>query len=210
MNIVEVKRKSAVPVYGIGLVWVLYSLMFPLLMTWHFILVACVSVFAYFILSKIFPGTIEKIEVPIEPESTGNELIDALLAEGTSAVSEMKRIHDSIPDINMQRKIHELILITEKIFNKLHSEPKAYKQVQRFAGFFLPTSLKLLNTYDRIGISGIDGENISGTMNRIDNALDMTLESYKKFFDSLFENVALDIETDIIVLESMLKNDGLL
>jgi len=210
MNIVEVKRKSAVPVYGIGVIWVLYSLMFPLYMTWHFILLACISAFAYFILSKIFPVTVEKIEVPIEPETTGDELIDALLAEGASAISEMKRIHDSIPNANVQRKIHELTLITEEIFNKLRSEPNAYKQVKRFAGFFLPTSLKLLNTYDRVGNSGIEGQNISDTMERIDNALDMTLESYKKFFDSLFENVALDIETDIIVLESMLKNDGLM
>jgi len=210
VKIVEVKIKSAIPVYGIGIVWLLYSLIFPLYMTWHFILIACIGVLVYFLLSKIFPPKIESIEVPCEPESTGDELIDALLAEGARAAAEMYRLQSSIPNSDIRKKITELIFITDKIFGKLRSEPNVYKQVKRFADFFLPASLKLLNTYDRMGKSGIEGENISGTMERIDNALDMTLESYKKFFDSLFENIALDIETDIAVLETMLKRDGLL
>jgi len=210
MKVIEVKTKSAAPVYGIAVIWVLYSLIFPLYMTWHFVLLACLSVLAYIVLSKIFPGKIERVEVPIEPESTGDEQIDSLLLEGVSAVTEMRRLHDAIRSDEVKRKVNQLILITDKIFNKLRVEPNAYKQVKRFADFFLPASLKLLNTYDRMGNSGVDGENISSTMERIDNALDMTLDSYKRFFDSLFENIALDIETDITVLETMLKRDGLL
>jgi len=210
VNIVKVKVKSVAPVYGIAVIWVLYVLIFPLYLTWHFIIPACLSVLTYFILSKIFPGSVKKIEVPIEPISTGDDAIDSLLAQGNLAISEMKRLHDSILDGNVCKKIIELISISEKIFDKLRAQPDVYRQVKRFTDFFLPASLKLLNTYDRIGNSGVEGENISGTMERIENALDMTLESYKKFFDSLFENVALDIETDITVLESMLKNDGLL
>jgi DNA (cytosine-5)-methyltransferase 1 len=52
-------------------------------------------------------------------------------------------------------------------------------------------------------------ENITGTLERIDTALEKILKSYEMFFDSLFENQALDIETDIRVLESMLKQEGL-
>ena len=85
-----------------------------------------------------------------------------------------------------------------------------YKQIRRFADFHLPTTIKLLHTYDRFGKSGVRGENIAGTMTRIDTALDTILESYKKFFDSLYANQALDIETDITVLETMLKNDRLI
>ena len=207
---IEIRKKSVVPLYSAAAVWVLYCLIFPLYKTWHFILLICLGVVVYATLSKIFPGTVERIEIPKEPERTGDEKIDALLAEGETAVAEMKRLHDTIPAELVRRKVYELILITDKIFKKLLIEPSVYSQVKRFADFFLPTSIKLLNSYDRFGQSGVDGENISSTMERIDSALDMTLNSYKKFFDSLFENQALDIETDIDVLETMLKRDGLI
>ena len=207
---IEIKKKSVIPLYGAAVVWVLYCLIFPLYKTWHFILLVCIGVFVYFVLSKLFPGRIERIEVPEEPERTGDERIDALLVEGETAVNEMKRLRDTITNANLVVKVDELIAVTDKIFKKLLIEPKAYKQVKRFADFFLPTSVKLIGTYDRFGQSGIKGENITSTMERIDSALDMTLDSYRKFFDSLFEDQALDIETDISVLETMLKRDGLI
>jgi len=208
--VIEIKKKSVIPLYGTAAVWVLYCLIFPLYRTWHFILLACVGVLVYFILSKLFPGRIERIEVPEEPERTGDERIDALLVEGETAVNEMRRLRSTITNANLVVKVDELIAVTDKIFKKLLIEPKAYKQVKRFADFFLPTSVKLIGTYDRFGQSGIKGENITSTMERIDSALDMTLDSYRKFFDSLFEDQALDIETDISVLETMLKRDGLI
>jgi len=209
-KVIEIKRKSIVPVYGTAAVWALYCLVFPLYRTWHFIVLACLGVVAYILLSKLFPGKIERIEVPKEPQRTGDDKIDALLAEGEMAVAEMRRIRGTIPDKSVQAKIDELVDITDKIFKKQLVEPIVYNQVKRFADFFLPTSIKLLNAYDRFGQSGVAGENITSTMERIDTALDTTLNSYKKFFDSLFENQALDIETDISVLETMLKRDGLL
>ena len=205
----EIKKKSVVPVYGIAVVWVLFCLIFPLYKTWHFIALAFSAVLVYFILSAIFPGKTEHIEIPEEPERTGNENIDALLAEGERAVSEMRRLRDTIPGDSLKKKINDIITITDKIFRDLIEDPDDYKLVKRFADFYLPTTINLLHTYDRFGRSGVDGENITNTLNRIDTTLETILDSYVKFFDSLFENQALDIETDIRVLETMLKKEGL-
>jgi len=207
---IEIKKKSVIPIYGFAAVWVLYCLIFPLFRTWHLIVLVCAAVLAYIVLSKIFPGKIEYIEVPAEPERSGDEKIDALLAEGEKAVAEMRRLHESIPDDCVKKKLDGIIPVTDSIFKKLLMEPNAYGQVKRFADFYLPTTIKLLHTYDRFGKSGGGGENISGTLEQIDKALDSILVSYKKFFDSLFANQALDIETDIEVLETILKRDGLL
>jgi len=207
--VTEIKRKSIVPVYGAAAAWVLYCTIFPLYKTWHFIALACTGVIVYTVLSKLFPGKTELVELTEKPERTGDEKIDGLLAEGEAAVAEMNRLREAIPAGPVRQKTDEIISVTDKIFKKLLIEPKVYTQVKRFADFFLPTTIKLLNTYDRFGQSGVDGDNISGTMERIDTALDKTLESYRKFFDSLFRDQALDIETDISVLETMLKKEGL-
>ena len=206
---VEKKKKSIVPVYGVAVAWVLYCVFFPLYKTWHFIVLTCVAVLAYTVLSTIFPGKIEHVEIPEEPERTGNEGIDALLAEGEQAVLEMNRLRDTIPGDDLKNKISEIITVTDKIFKDLLEDPDDYKLVKRFADYYLPTTIKLLHAYDRFGQSGVQGDNIAGTLERIDTVLDKILESYIKFFDSLFENQALDIETDIRVLESMLKLEGL-
>ena len=209
-NVIEVKIKSVVPVYGVGVVWVLYCLIFPLYSTWHFVVLACSGALAFVLLSLIFPGKVRQIEVPMEPERTGDELIDALLNEGETAVAEMRRLRVSLKGQGVCDKLDGIISVTDKIFKFLLDSPDGYRQVKRFADFFLPTTIKLLHAYDRFGQSGAQGENISASMERIDTALDSILVSYNKFFDSLFENKALDIETDISVLEGMLKREGLL
>jgi len=206
----EIKKKSIIPVYGVAAAWVLYCVFFSLYKTWHFIVLACLAVLVYFILSLIFPGKTEYVETPAEPERTGNEAIDALLSEGDKAVAEMRALRTSIPDGHVQQKLDAIISVTDKIFRNLLEAPDDYKQVKRFADYYLPTTIKLLHTYDRFGKSGVRGENITGTQDRIDAALDTILDSYNKFFDALFKNQALDIETDISVLETMLKNEGLI
>ena len=81
--------------------------------------------------------------------------------------------------------------------------------IKRFSSYFLPTTIKLLNAYDRMSDINVDGENISATKKRITDILDTTVAAYEKQYDALFANQALDIETDIIVLENMLKKEGL-
>ena len=203
------KIKSVVPVYGVAVAWVLYCLFFPLYKTWHFVVLVCVAALFYIALSAIFPGKTEHIEAPEEPERTGDKSIDDLLQEGDRAVSEMRKLRGTIPGDILKDKIDDIIAITDKIFKDLLEDPDDYKLVRRFADYHLPTTIKLLHAYDRFGKSGVRGDNIGDTMERIDAALDTIRDSYIKFFDSLFENQALDIETDISVLESMLKQEGL-
>ena len=210
MNIIEIKKKSVVPVYGVAAVWVLYCVIFPLYRTWHFVVLACLAVIAYFALTALFPGKKEYIEVPTEPARTGDEQIDALLLEGEKAVSEMRSLRDRISDQQTRQKTGDVITVTEKIFKRLHDDPDSYKRVRRFADFYLPATTKLLRTYDSFGSSGASGDNVTGALEQIGSALDTLYDSYKKFFDSLFQRQALDIEADIRVLETMLKKEGLM
>lgn len=202
----EVRKKSYIPIYGVAAVCLIYCLFFPLYRLFHFIILAVLLVLSYFVLSKIFPGTVEYIE---EPVTTGNPEHDALLEEGKKAVSEMKRIKESIADTAVKAKVDRLIELTDKIFEDLKEDPNDYKMIKRFSNYFLPTTIKLLNAYDRMGEINVNGENINATKQRINEILDTTVTAYEKQYDALFANQALDIETDIIVLENMLKKEGL-
>jgi 5-bromo-4-chloroindolyl phosphate hydrolysis protein len=205
----EIKKRSVIPIYGTALIWIIYCLIFPLYTLVHFAILAAVTVVCYMALSAIFPGKTIIEELPEEPVTTGNEAIDAVLREGETAVKELKRLRDSIPNEAVKEKIDILADLTDRIAKDAAEDPQDLPQVQRFMGYFVPTTVKLLNAYDRMYAQGIEGDNISGTKKRVEDILDTTIEAYKKQLDSLFANQALDIETDIEVLERMLKREGL-
>ena len=75
--------------------------------------------------------------------------------------------------------------------------------------YYLPTTIKLLNAYDRMSAQGIEGETLDKSMNSINEMLDAAIVAYKKRLDPLFETQALDIETDIDVMNQMLAREGL-
>ncbi|MEL4106073.1 5-bromo-4-chloroindolyl phosphate hydrolysis family protein [Oscillospiraceae bacterium WX1] len=205
----KVRQKSVLPVYGLAAVWLLYCLFFPLLrLTDYLLLIGC-SAAVFIILSRLFPGKTIMVTEPEKPHTTGNPAVDRLLHEGRLAVSEMSRLRTSIQNEVVCGKIASLIDVTEKIFKSLEDDVNDLTQVRRFAAYYLPTTLKLLNAYDRLGDLGDVGDNITGTRHRIEAILDTTLDGYKKQLDALYANQALDIETDITVLENMLKREGL-
>lgn len=202
-------HRSAIPFYGTAAVYILWCLLLPLYKLWHFALLAAVSVGAYLLLRKLFPGTREEVDVPEpEPESTGDAETDALVAEGQRAVKELRRLRASIHEPSVRSRIDEITALTEKIFQDILVDPSDVPQIKRFAGYYLPTTMKLLNAYDRMSGEG-SGEHVTGTLRRIEDILDTTVTAYQKQYDALFANEALDIETDITVLESMLKREGL-
>lgn len=205
----EIREKSPIPVYAVAAVFVVWGLFLPLYRPLHFLLLALIAAGAYLVAGKIWPGTVRIVELPPEPVETGDEKLDALLREGEAAVAELHRLRDAIPDTDVKAKILQIADTTDMIFKDVLEDPSDYKQVRRFADFYLPTAMKLLNTYDRFGRAGGEGEHISVTLARIEAVLDTILDSYKRQFDALFKNQALDIETDIIVLQGMMKKEGL-
>ncbi len=208
----EVRKRSAAPVYAVGAAWLLYCLIFPLYKPLHFIILICLSIVVYAVFSKLFPEKIEYVEEPPEPEqpiTTGDERIDALLRDGEAAMSELRRLGGSIRDDSIKSKVARITELTDAIFKDVLEDRDDYPAIRRFADYFLPTTLKLLNAYDRMSAVDAEGQNITGTLKRIDEVLDTTVKAYEKQLDALFMNQALDIETDIAVLESMLKKEGL-
>ena len=137
------------------------------------------------------------------------EKIDPILEEGDRALDEMRKLKSTIKDPDVQNKIDQIMEITEKISEDAIEDPSDIPQIKKFFRYYLPTTIKLLNAYDRMSSQGIEGENIDKSISNINEMLDVAIAAYKKRLDSLFENQALDIETDIDVMNQMLEREGL-
>ena len=205
-----VKRRSTVPYYAAAGTWVIYTLLFPLYRVPHFILVAAASAVVFFIMNAVC-GTVEVIvpDPPKKEESTGNPELDKMIKDGNLAISEMKRLNASIKDEKISADIDRLEDLSAKIFAQVKADPKKLPQIRKFMDYYLPTTLKLLNAYDRMGAQGVSGENIDATMQRVESMMSTIVAAFEKQLDMLFGSEAMDISADITVLENMMKQEGL-
>ncbi len=140
---------------------------------------------------------------------TGDKEIDALLDEEERAIAEMRRLDDNIPDEKVSAQIVHLEDVTSKIVDCIVEKPKKRRQAKKFFSYYLPTTLKLLNSYDRMDEIGISGTNIDGAKGSIEALMDTALAAFDKELDALYSDEAIDVTSDIKVMESMLAQDGL-
>ena len=151
--------------------------------------------------------TTEGIEDELD-EDEEEERVEEAKPDG-GVLAEIRAVNDSIPDPVMSAKIDRIEEITGKILDYQRKYPAKAGQLRNFLNYYLPTTLKILRAYAQLEEQGIEGENISAAKARIEGMMDKVVEGFEKQLDKLFQNDALDISSDVAVLEKMLENDGL-
>lgn len=144
-----------------------------------------------------------------EPVSSGNEEVDKLMREGKKFIKQMQEANVAIADEDISAQIDRLEAVTKKIFDYIVENPEKIPQIRKFMNYYLPTTLKLLRSYDRLCSQGVEGDNISATMHEIEGMMHTIVVAFEKQLDLLFQDEAMDIATDISVMESMLAQEGL-
>lgn len=219
------RRRSVGFIYGFAVTWLVMAAFLPMYKLWAVITALCASILVSSVIAsasgkkaqaeeeKAAAEQREKEKQEAEKEAAAGTSyspeVSAILAEGNRALSEMGRLYMSIKDPEVRGKINEIMRITDKIAQDAISDPSDIPQIKKFMNYYLPTTIKLLNAYDRMSAQGIEGENLDKSMKSINDMLDTAIEAYKKRLDSLFANQALDIETDIQVMNTMLAREGL-
>ncbi len=124
-------------------------------------------------------------------------------------LSEIRAVNDAIANEKLSQQIDYIGIITSKILDYQKSHPDKSPQLHSFLSYYLPTTLKILHAYAQLEAQEISGENISSAMERIERMMDKVVEGFEKQLDLLFQGDAMDITTDVEVLERMLAKDGL-
>lgn len=148
----------------------------------------------------------EEPEAEAEPEPTAEETI----SEEEKILRQIRADNDLIDHPEISRKIDRIEELTRKIFAYIREKPEKAGELRSFLNYYLPQTLKILETYARLEAQNVDGENIRAAKERIEGMMDTLVESYERQLDKLFEGDVLDITTDIEVMEAMLARDGLI
>lgn len=136
--------------------------------------------------------------------------VQQLLADGNDYIRFVRDINDIIPDTEeMSNKLYRLESIMNRIFEQVKKEPSSADELHKLMNYYLPTTKKLLSAYVELDKQDTAGENIQQTKKEIDTAMDTINLAFENLLDSLFQDMAWDISSDISVMKTMMAQDGL-
>ena len=145
----------------------------------------------------------------LEPAQKEAQPAPAEAEEGYSGqLRDIRRANDRIADPAISAKIDRLEDLAGKIFRIVEEEPAKKAKASTFLNYYLPTTQKLLDSYADFEEAGVSGGNVSQAKQRIADTMDKIVAGFERQLDQLYQSDAMDVDSDIRVMEQMLRRDG--
>ena len=119
----------------------------------------------------------------------------------------LEKEQELMEDERAVEELQHMQKTTESICAWLEAHPESLPKARRFAEYYIPTTLKLLHTYN--DVQSQQGENAEAIRRDIAGILHTLNQAYDNLYDKLLSDVALDVSSEIAALQGMLANDGL-
>ncbi len=156
-----------------------------------------------------FPARKVRLKVKYIAPTSRDSDVDRQLKEADRVFREVEKFREQIAPTNgtLARHAESLTSTGRKIMDYLAVNSDRAKGMHRFFGYYLPTLEKLLGNYVLLEKHAADGKNAIGTKQEIEDAVVALDGEFTKLLDKLFDETALDISTDIDVLENVIGED---
>ena len=140
---------------------------------------------------------------------TGNEELDKIILEGNDYIKKLREANVAIEHEGISESIDRMEKAAADIFAFVKDNPSQIPEIKKFMNYYLPTTLKLLNSYEKLSRQSVKGENIQSAMFDIEGMMQTIATAFEKQLDFLFGTEILDLQADITVMENILEQEGL-
>ena len=135
--------------------------------------------------------------------------VQEILNKGNDYLDRIHKSNDAIPGEEISEKIASMENIVKRILERAEEHPEICGDLKKMMNYYLPMTIKLLDAYEEMDAQPIQGENIRSSKKEIEETLDTLNDAYEKLLDTVFMETALDVSTDISVLQTLLAQEGL-
>ena len=135
--------------------------------------------------------------------------VENIITIGREYISQIRNIKNSIYRDELSEKLNKLENVATQILNYVEKNPNKKQDVNKFINHYLPITIKLITSYKELSSQIVQGENIKNAKNEIRKSIDLINTAFENLLDDLYEDTVLDISTDISVLKTLFKQDGL-
>ena len=120
---------------------------------------------------------------------------------------QIRELNDRIADETLSAKLDRLEQLSGRIFKLVEENEEKRAAASTFLNYYLPTTLKLMENYANFEEAGVSGENLSQAKAKIEKTMDSIVAGFEHQLDALYRTDAMDIASDIQVMETMLRRD---
>ncbi len=144
-------------------------------------------------------------EIPEGMDMTAEQQIEQ---EGRNYMERLRQLNIEIPGEVISNKLYQLDYLLQRIFMVLKEHPEKCPQMRKFMDYYLPTTVKLVESYADFDKAGVQGENIRTAKAEIEKTMDTINQAFEKLLDDMYQDAAFEAAADAKVLKTVLAQDG--
>lgn len=205
-KIIRTQKPSVLPYYAAALVFLILCAVLPIYKFWA-LAVAVVGAAAGFIgAKKICPPRIVEHEVPFH---TGVGDVDEMLTEMQQKLDRLHALNEALPDPELSQSMDRMEKAGRSIVEVVEATPAKAKAVRRFANYYLPDAVNILEQYAKLARQGVRGENAASIRAEVERNAASIATAFENQLDALYASESMDLSADLTVLQNILKSQGL-
>ena len=205
-KIIRTRKPSVLPYYAAALAFVVLCAVLPVYRLWALLAALGAAVLAFAGAKKICPPRVVETEVPFH---TGVDDVDAMLTEMQQQLDTLHALNEALPDPQLSAAMTRMEKAGRSIVETVEATPAKAKQVRRFANYYLPDAVNVLQQYAKLAQQGVRGENAASIRAEVEHNAASIATAFENQLDALYAAESMDLSADLTVLQNMLKGQGL-
>ena len=205
-KIIRTRKPSVLPYYAAALAFVVLCAVLPVYRLWALLAALGAAVLAFAGAKKICPPRVVETEVPFH---TGVDDVDAMLTGMQQQLDTLHALNEALPDQQLSAAMARMEKAGRSIVETVEATPAKAKQVRRFANYYLPDAVNVLQQYAKLAKQGVRGENAASIRAEVEHNAASIATAFENQLDALYAAESMDLSADLTVLQNMLKGQGL-
>lgn len=205
-KIIRTEKPSVLPFYAAAAAGLVLCLVLPVYKLWALAVMLVGAAAAFVAASRVCPPQVIEREVPFH---TGVDDVDQMLTEIQQKLDALHALNEALPDPQMSAAMDRMERAGRSIIEVVEANPAKAKQIRRFANYYLPDAVHVLEQYAAMARQGVRGENAASVRTEVERNVGVIATAFEHQLDALYASESMDLSADLAVLETLMKNQGL-
>ena len=205
-KIIRTQKPSVLPYYAAALAFAVLCAVLPVYKLWALLAALAGAAAAFAAAKKTCPPRVVEHEVPFH---TGVEDVDEMLTDIQQKLDTLHTLNEELPDPQLSAAMTRMEKAGRSIVEAVEANPDKAKQVRRFANYYLPDAVNVLQQYAKLAKQGVRGENAASIRAEVERNAASIAAAFENQLDALYAAESMDLSADLTVLQNMLKGQGL-
>ena len=204
-KIIRTQKPSVLPYYAAALVFAVLCAVLPVYKLWALLAALAGAAAAFAAAKKTCPPRVVEHEVPFH---TGVEDVDEMLTDIQQKLDTLHALNEELPDPELSAAMTRMEKAGRSIVEAVEANPDKAKQVRRFANYYLPDAVNVLQQYAKLAKQGVRGENAASIRAEVEHNAVSIATAFENQLDALYAAESMDLSADLTVLQNMLRGQG--